>query len=88
MALPVGTIHPKSKDHLNRKNSRSAEAAAERRKAANATTERKIAQLQYRLATIDESVAAGRQQYEDVFAEVRTLQGQLQALEAQHAVAR
>jgi len=71
-------------DHLSRKNPQSAEAAMERKKEANATPERKIAQLRYRLATIDEAVATGRRQYEEIEPEVTRLRGELQALEARH----
>jgi hypothetical protein len=84
MAAPIGVGNNKSKDHRSRKNSHSAEEAAKRKKLINATPERKMAQLRYRLISIDESVAAGRQQYENVEADVKRLRSQLDALEAQN----
>jgi chromosome segregation ATPase len=82
MAAPIGIGNSKSKDHQSRKNGHMAEVNAERRHIANATPERKIAQLQYRLNSIEESVKAGRQQYEDVEADVKSLRSQLEALGA------
>jgi chromosome segregation ATPase len=82
MAAPIGVSNAKSKDHQSRKNGHMAEVNAERRRVANATPERKIAQLRYRLNSIEESVKAGRQQYEDVEADVKSLRSQLEALGA------
>ena len=83
MPAPIGTTG-KSKDHRSRKDPHAAQEAADRQRAANATPERKIAQLRYRLSTIEESVATGRRQYEEVEADVTRLRNELQALEAQH----
>jgi hypothetical protein len=83
MAAPIGTSNQKSKDHQSRKNPHMAEVAAERKKVLNATPERKIAQLRYRLDSIEASVKAGRQRYEDVEADVKSLRTQLENLEAQ-----
>jgi len=71
-------------DHRSRKNPHVAEEIAARKKEANATPERKMAQLRYRLSTIDEAVATGRRQYEEIEPEVTRLRGELQALEARH----
>lgn len=84
MAAPIGTANLKSKDHRSRKNPHEAEVQAERKKTANAAPERKITQLRYRLDSIEESVKAGRQKYEDVEADVKRLRNELEALEAQH----
>ena len=83
MAAPIGTSNLKSKDHQSRKNPHMAEVAAERKKVLNATPERKIAQLRYRLDSIEESVKTGRKQHEDVEADVKRLRSELEALEAQ-----
>lgn len=85
MAAPIGTSGAKSKDHQSRKNGHMAEVNAEKRKAANDTPGRRAAQLRYRLDSIEESVKAGRQRYEDVEADANRLREQLDALEAQHA---
>jgi chromosome segregation ATPase len=82
MAAPIGTGNLKSKDHASRKNPHMAEVQAERRKAGNALTVRRVAQLRYRLNSIEEAVKAGRQQYEDVEADVKRLRDELEALEA------
>jgi len=82
--MPAPIVTGKSKDHRSRKNSRSAELAAERRKAANNTPERKMAQLRYRLSSIGMSVTGGRQRYEDVAADLVRLRERLEALESQH----
>ena len=81
MPAPIGTTG-KSKDHRSRKDPHAAQEAAERQHAANATPERKIAQLRYRLSTIEDAVTTGRQQYEAVEAEVTRLRSELEALEA------
>ena len=66
------------------KNSQSAREAKAKSQAITQSPERKIAQLKYRLATIDESVRAGRREYTDeVNADVLRLTKQLQELEAQ-----
>lgn len=64
------------------KNHQSAEAERKKRQALTQSPERRMAQLRYRLISIDESVAAGRQQFEDVATDVARLTRELQALEA------
>jgi hypothetical protein len=83
MAAPIG-VTSKSKDHRSRKNPHAAEEASKRQREANATPERKIEQLRYRLSVIEESVVTGRRQYEEVEADVTRLRSELQALEAQN----
>jgi hypothetical protein len=67
------------------KNNQSSDAQRKKSQAITQSPERKIAQLRYRLTTIDESVAAGRREYNDeVDAEVKRLRAELEALEAQN----
>lgn len=63
------------------KNPQSAEAERKKRQAITQSPERRMAQLRYRLNSIDQSVAAGRQKFEDVEPEVKRLRSQLDALE-------
>lgn len=87
MPAPSG-VTSKSKDHRNRKNSHSAEAAQERKKVANQSPKRQAAQVRYLLNSIEESVAAGRQENTDeVQAEIKRLLARAEALEAQSGVA-
>lgn len=67
------------------RNPQSAEAERRKRQAITQTPQRRIAQLRYRLDSIEESVKAGRQQYEEVYPDVQRLRVQLGALEAQEA---
>ena len=67
------------------KNSQSAEAHRKQNHALGQTPERRKAQLEYRLNSIEESVAAGRQQSEEVAADVERLRKELAALEATSA---
>ena len=66
------------------KNSQSAREAKAKSQAITQSPERKIAQLKYRLNSIEESVTAGRQQFENAAADIERLRKQLEALEAQN----
>jgi hypothetical protein len=67
------------------KNSQSAREQQAKSQALTQSPERKIAQLRYRLETIDESVRAGRREYDDkTDADVKRLRTELEALEARN----
>ena len=66
------------------KNSQSAEAHRKQNHALGQTPERKLAQIRYRLDSIENAVRAGRREYTDaVDADVKRLLAEAEALEAQ-----
>jgi hypothetical protein len=66
------------------KNNQSSEAQRQKSQAITQSPERKIAQLKYRIASIDEAIAAGRVTAEEVLQERERLNVQMLDLQAVH----